>query len=72
MQKAERILMDKKYLFNIGSIVEECYRSGLLLVYTGRESIKLGPPLSITFDALKEGLDILETAIEKKFKKKYH
>ena len=60
---------DKNYLFNIGSIVEECFYSGLLLVYTGRESIKIGPPLSITYNALKEGLDILEMSIDKKYKK---
>ena len=60
---------DKNYLLNIGSIVEECFYSGLLLVYTGRESIKIGPPLSITYNALKEGLDILEMSIDKKYKK---
>jgi 4-aminobutyrate aminotransferase-like enzyme len=36
---------------------------GLLLVHTGRESIKLAPPLSITKEALLEGLSVMEEAI---------
>ena len=42
---------------------------GLLLVYTGRESIKIGPPLTITIDALVEGIKILEKNIKHTFKK---
>ena len=30
-------------------------QQGLLLVHTGRESIKIGPPLTISDDALIEG-----------------
>ena len=44
-------------------IVERSMEKGLLLVHTGRESIKIGPPLTISEDALKEGLDCLEQAI---------
>lgn len=40
-------------------IAEEAMRRGLLVVHTGRESIKLAPPLSITEAALREGLDVL-------------
>jgi 4-aminobutyrate aminotransferase/(S)-3-amino-2-methylpropionate transaminase len=29
-------------------LVEKCMKDGLLLVYTGRESVKIGPPLTIT------------------------
>ena len=29
----------------------ECMKNGVLVVYTGRESIKLGPPISIKIDA---------------------
>lgn len=36
---------------------------GLLLVHTGRESIKLAPPLSITEDALLEGVEVLSECI---------
>jgi 4-aminobutyrate aminotransferase-like enzyme len=38
-------------------------QKGLLLVHTGRESIKIGPPLTIPDDALMEGLDVLDEAI---------
>ena len=38
---------------------------GLLVVYTGRESIKIGPPLTITIGALKEGISILQNNIIK-------
>ncbi len=40
-------------------IVDKCYEKGLLVVHTGRESIKLGPPLTITDEALIEGLDVI-------------
>ena len=40
-------------------IVDKCYEKGLLVVHTGRESIKLGPPLTITDEALLEGLDVI-------------
>ncbi|MGE4504010.1 MAG: aspartate aminotransferase family protein [Desulfovibrionaceae bacterium] len=33
---------------------------GLLMVHTGRESIKLAPPLSISEEAMLEGLDVFE------------
>ena len=52
---------------NINSLLKdvcmECMRNGLLVVYTGRESIKIGPPLTISNSALKEGLDVLEKSI---------
>jgi len=44
-------------------ICESALRKGLLLVHTGRESIKIGPPLTISNEALMEGLDVLEEAI---------
>jgi 4-aminobutyrate aminotransferase-like enzyme len=50
-------------------ITENCLQKGLLVVYTGRESIKFGPPLTISKLALKKGLDILEKSIEKEIKK---
>ena len=40
-------------------ISEKCYEKGLLVVHTGRESIKLGPPLTISDEALFEGIDII-------------
>ena len=40
-------------------------QKGLLLVHTGRESIKIGPPLTITDSALNEGIDVFESCIRK-------
>ncbi len=44
-------------------ISEIAMGKGLLVVCTGRESIKLGPPLTITEDALLEGVAVLDEAI---------
>jgi 4-aminobutyrate aminotransferase-like enzyme len=43
-------------------ISEKCMQKGLLVVHTGRESIKLGPPLTITDDALLEAMGVFEEA----------
>lgn len=45
------------------AVADKCVDNGLLVVKTGRESIKFGPPLTIEVDALLEGLDVLEHAI---------
>ncbi|MBA3017196.1 aspartate aminotransferase family protein [Patescibacteria group bacterium] len=44
-------------------VCEKAMQKGLLLVHTGRESIKIGPPLTIWDGALEEGLDVLDEAI---------
>jgi 4-aminobutyrate aminotransferase-like enzyme len=44
-------------------VAERCMQKGLLVVHTGRESIKLGPPLTITDAALLEGVDVLSEAV---------
>lgn len=44
-------------------VAERCMQKGLLVVHTGRESIKIGPPLTISDDALLEGVDVLGEAI---------
>mgnify|MGYP001180001159 CR=1 FL=1 len=44
-------------------VCELCLQKGLLVVHTGRESIKLGPPLNITDEALIEGLEVIEEVI---------
>jgi 4-aminobutyrate aminotransferase / (S)-3-amino-2-methylpropionate transaminase / 5-aminovalerate transaminase len=44
-------------------VCEKAMQKGLLLVHTGRESIKIGPPLTIPDDALIEGLNVLEESI---------
>jgi len=45
------------------SVAERCMQKGLLVVHTGRESIKIGPPLTITDAALLEGIAVLGEAI---------
>jgi 4-aminobutyrate aminotransferase and related aminotransferases len=52
----------KSHLF-ASQVVERCFRKGLLTVFTGRESIKLGPPLTIPDEALLEGLEVMREAI---------
>ena len=45
-------------------ISEKAMQKGLLVVHTGRESIKLAPPLTITDDALLEGIEVLDDSID--------
>ena len=44
-------------------VCNSAMKQGLLLVHTGRESVKIGPPLTIVDEALLEGLDVLEEVI---------
>lgn len=44
-------------------VAELCMQKGLLVVHTGRESIKIGPPLTISDEALLEGVAVLGEAI---------
>ena len=63
---AALIFLDKedKPLTSLCNRVSElCLQRGLLVVHTGRESIKLAPPLSINEDAMLEGLSVLENSI---------
>ena len=46
-------------------VSQECLNNGLLVCNTGRESIKLGPPLIITLKALKKSLLTIHQAIKK-------
>ena len=59
----------KNINMKLRKLVELCIKDGLLIVYTGRESVKIGPPLTITKDAIKEGTDIIEKNISLIFKK---
>jgi len=45
-------------------VAEKAFQKGLLIVHTGRESIKLAPPLSINEEAMLEGLEVLEQCIK--------
>jgi len=44
-------------------VSEKAMQKGLLVVHTGRESIKLAPPLTITDDAIREGVEVLDECI---------
>jgi 4-aminobutyrate aminotransferase / (S)-3-amino-2-methylpropionate transaminase / 5-aminovalerate transaminase len=45
-------------------VSEVCMQKGLLVVHTGRESIKIGPPLTIEESCLREGMEVLDEAIQ--------
>jgi acetylornithine/succinyldiaminopimelate/putrescine aminotransferase len=40
-------------------IVLKCREKGLLVVHTGKASVKIGPPLTISSEDLEKGLEIL-------------
>ena len=66
------LIFDKKIQSINKKLKKICFgamQNGLLVVYTGRESIKIGPPLTISKKAIKEGLQVLEEQISKVFKK---
>ena len=42
-----------------------CFEKNLLVVNTGRDSIKLGPPLTITTKVLINSMQIIEKSIIK-------
>ena len=46
-------------------VVKECVYNGVLPVYTFKNSIKLGPPLTMTKDAIKEALGVISDCIQK-------
>ena len=48
---------------NASLFSELCFRAGLLVVHTGRESVKLGPPLTIPESAISEALTVMEGAL---------
>ncbi len=52
-------------------ISEKCLQSGLLVVHTGRESIKLAPPLVINKEELLEGIETFALAVEESINELY-
>ena len=63
---AALIFIDNKGVALTGlcdEVSEKAFQKGLLVVHTGRESIKLAPPLSINEEALMEGIKVLEECI---------
>lgn len=52
-------------------ISEKCLQTGLLVVHTGRESIKLAPPLVINQEELLEGVEAFSNAVEESINELY-
>ena len=52
-------------------ISEKCLQTGLLVVHTGRESIKLAPPLVIKEEELNEGIDTFFEAVDQSINELY-
>jgi 4-aminobutyrate aminotransferase-like enzyme len=52
-------------------ISENCLQTGLLVVHTGRESIKLAPPLVINEEELLEGVEAFSNAVEESINEIY-
>ena len=52
-------------------ISEKCLQTGLLVVHTGRESIKLAPPLVINEEELMEGVEVFSMAVEESINEIY-
>ena len=52
-------------------ICEKAMQKGLLVVHTGREAIKLAPPLTINEEALVEGTEVLDLCINEALEEKF-
>ena len=46
------------------SVAKRCIQNGVLPVYTGRNSIKFGPPLTISKEAIAEAGSIIKMCLE--------
>lgn len=46
------------------AVAEIAMQKGLILVHTGRESIKMGPPLTIPDEAILEGVSVIGESLE--------
>jgi 4-aminobutyrate aminotransferase-like enzyme len=51
----------------VSLVAEKCFQKGLLVVHTGRESIKIGPPLTISQSAILEGISVIRESLEEVF-----
>ena len=46
-------------------VTTRCMELGLLMLQTGRGTLKIAPPLCITTEALLEGIEVIEQAMSK-------
>jgi acetylornithine/succinyldiaminopimelate/putrescine aminotransferase len=44
-------------------VTDKCVKEGVLTVWTKRESVKLGPPLTISESAIVESMEVIRNAI---------
>jgi acetylornithine/N-succinyldiaminopimelate aminotransferase len=49
-----------------GDVVDECRAQGLLVCSAGHDVLRLTPPLTISFDELEQGLELLEEVLHAK------
>jgi 4-aminobutyrate aminotransferase / (S)-3-amino-2-methylpropionate transaminase / 5-aminovalerate transaminase len=56
--------------FLASMVAERCMQKGVLVVHTGRESIKIAPPLIISDEALREGIQVIDDSIGEILKEK--
>lgn len=56
---------NKKLSLFCDEVAFRCFQRGLLVVHTGRESIKLAPPLTISKSALNEGINVIDEVLSK-------
>lgn len=47
-------------------VFKECLRRGLFCVHTGKDSLKIGPPLTISNEDLERGIEILNEVLKNK------
>ena len=47
------------------AVVVNCVRRGVMPVNTWSTSVKVGPPLTISIDAINEAFDVIEGCIER-------
>ena len=55
---------DKSASLYASTFSELCFRRGVLVVHTGRESVKLGPPLTIPLEAIIEACAVMESVLQ--------
>jgi len=54
----------------VNKIVEKCLERGVFNIATNRGTLKIAPPLTITKEALLEGLDVIKSVIKTLYEKK--
>ena len=64
-QRSLNVLKESKKKKIANKICDECFAKGLIVIKTGREALKIAPPLTISKEALEEGISVIGEAIKK-------